>query len=93
MRLGAGSGEKLLGFFLSFLGGGGGFHRWFQCRVCAAQLGLIYAADKAVSLRLCSLREAVAETAFPFISDSPSPSGTLQLFFFFFFLFLRQSRA
>ncbi len=39
--------------------------------VCAAQLGLIYAADKAVSLQHSTLWGTLGETGFQFISDSP----------------------
>lgn len=53
--------------------------------VHAAQLGLIYAADKAVSLQHSTLWGTLGETAFQFISDSPSPLYTSG--------FLKQSRA
>lgn len=46
-------------------------------RVCAAQLGLIYAADKAVSLQHSTLWGTLGETTFQFISDS---TRTLQGF-------------
>lgn len=42
--------------------------------VHAAQLGLIYAADKAVSLQHSTLWGTLGETAFQFISVCPSPS-------------------
>lgn len=53
--------------------------------VYAAQLGLIYAADKAVSLQHSTLWGTLGETAFQFISDSPSLLYTSG--------FLKQSRA
>lgn len=53
--------------------------------VHAAQLGLIYVADKAVSLQHSTLWGTLGETAFQFISDSPSPLYTSG--------FLKQSRA
>lgn len=53
--------------------------------VYGAQLGLIYAADKAVSLQHSTLWGTLGETAFQFISDSPSPLCTSG--------FLKQSRA
>lgn len=54
-------------------------------RVYAAQLGLIYAADKAVSLQHSTLWGTLGETAFQFISDSPTPLYTSG--------FLKQARA
>lgn len=51
----------------------------------AAQLGLIYATDKAVPLQHSTLWGTLGETAFQFISDSPSPLYTSG--------FLKQSRA
>lgn len=60
--------------------------RWvLASRVCAPQLGLIYAADKAVSLQHSTLWGSSGETAFQFISDGPSPARTSG--------FLKQSRA
>lgn len=55
--------------------------RRFLSWVYTAQLGLIYAADKAVSLQLSTLWGTLGETAFQFISDSPSSwytSGSLK---------------
>lgn len=56
-----------------------------QSWVYAAQLGLIYATDKAVSLQHSTLWGTLGETAFQFISDNPSPIYTSG--------FLKQPRA
>lgn len=55
-------------------------HRRFLSWVYTAQLGLIYAADKAVSLQHSTLWGTLGETAFQFISDSPSPWYTSRVF-------------
>lgn len=55
--------------------------RWvLASRVCAPQLGLIYATDKAVSLQHSTLWGSSRETAFQFISDGPSPGPHFRVF-------------